>query len=66
MLRKPIPVTYATHKWPQIPVAVLLDHTLVCYERFDRDMSFIRRLYVLRYEEFVLAPAFGSRRGRRL
>ena len=62
MLRHPIPV--ADEKWTQIPVAVLLNHTLVCYERFDRDMSFIRRLYVLRYEEFVLAPAFGSRRGR--
>jgi hypothetical protein len=57
-LRHPIATAYAPQKWTQIPVALLLDHTLVCYERFHRDMSFIRRLYVVRYQEFVLAPAF--------
>ena len=53
MLRHPIAVAYATQKWTQIPVALLLDHTLVCYERFHRDISLLRRVLVLRYEEFV-------------
>jgi Sulfotransferase family len=57
ILRHPIAVAYATQRWAQTPIPSLLDHTLLCYERFQADMPFLRRLYVLRYEEFVLAPS---------
>ena len=65
--REPCPVIsgeeYATRLvisilWRKIPVAVLLDHTLVCYERFDRDMFFIRRLYVPRSRSLFLHERF--------
>jgi Sulfotransferase family len=57
ILRHPIAVAYATQRWAQTSIPSLLDHTLLCYERFQTDMHFLRRLYVLRYEEFVLAPS---------
>jgi len=57
ILRHPIAVAYATQRWAQAAIPSLLDHTLLCYERFQADMHFLQRLYVLRYEEFVLAPS---------
>lgn len=56
ILRHPIAVAYATRRWRKATIATLLDHTLRCYERFRADRPHLRRLHVLRYEEFVLDP----------
>jgi hypothetical protein len=57
ILRHPIAVAYATQKWSKTPIASLLEHTLLCYERFQADIRFLCQVYVLRYEEFVVTPS---------
>lgn len=53
--RHPIAVSYATQKWnPSLPE--LIEHWLVCHEKFEQDRQHIRRLLVLRYEDFVEEP----------
>ena len=56
IIRHPLAIAYATQKWSKTSIPDLLDHTLVCYERFFIDMPFLPRIYVLRYEELVLNP----------
>lgn len=56
ILRHPVAVAYATKKRVRTSIPDLLDHTLHCYERFRTDMVFLNSVYVLRYEELVLAP----------
>jgi hypothetical protein len=54
--RHPIPVSYATQKWSGTSLPELINHWLVCHEKFDQDRQQIRRLFVLRYEDFVEKP----------
>ncbi len=56
LLRHPIVVAYATKKWSKNNIPSLIEHSLRCYERFWEDMLFLNRVYVIRYEEFVLEP----------
>ena len=56
MLRHPIAVAYATQKWSKSNIPSLIEHSLCCYERFREDMPFLNRIYVLRYETFILQP----------
>lgn len=56
VLRHPIAVSYATRKWSKTGIPSLIENSLRCYERFLRDMPYLERVYVLRYEEFVNAP----------
>lgn len=56
ILRHPVAVAYATKKWSKTDIPSLIEHSLRCYERFRDDMLFLNRVYVLRYEEFVLEP----------
>jgi DMSO/TMAO reductase YedYZ molybdopterin-dependent catalytic subunit len=56
MLRHPIAIAYATRKMSRTNVGELMEHSLRCYERFKADMPMVNRVYVLRYEEFVLEP----------
>ncbi|HSS98940.1 MAG TPA: sulfotransferase [Terriglobales bacterium] len=56
ILRHPIAVAYATQKWAETSIESLLDHTLLCYERFQADMRCLQRVQVVRYEDFVLTP----------
>lgn len=56
ILRHPLAVSYATMKWSKTSITSLLDHTLLAYERFFKDMEALESVYVLRYEEFVLEP----------
>ena len=56
IFRHPIAVAYATHKWAPDPTPSLIEHGLRCYERFQQDIRFLRRVYVLRYEDFVREP----------
>jgi hypothetical protein len=54
--RHPIAVSYATQKWSYTSLAELIEHWLVCHEKFRQDMQHLRRLLVLRYEDFVEQP----------
>jgi hypothetical protein len=54
--RHPIAVSYATQKWSYTSLAELIEHWLVCHERFRQDEEHLRRLLVLRYEDFVEQP----------
>ena len=62
ILRHPIAVAYATQKWSRTSLVSLIEHSLRCYERFWRDAQYLRRVYVLRYEDFVEEPAAGLER----
>ncbi len=53
MIRHPICVSYATQKWSHTSISELIRHWLVCHELFERDISRIKRVLVLRYEQFV-------------
>jgi Sulfotransferase family len=54
--RHPIAVAYATQKWSYTSLDELIEHWLVCHEKFRQDQEHLRRLLVLRYEDFVEQP----------
>jgi Sulfotransferase family len=54
--RHPIAVSYATQKWSYTSLTELIEHWLVCHEKFEQDRQHIRRLLVLKYEDFVEKP----------
>jgi len=53
ILRHPLAVAYATRKWSRTSIPSLLEHSIVCYERFRSDMDRLRHVAVVRYEDFV-------------
>lgn len=57
IMRHPIAVSYATQKWSETSLESLLDHWLVCHEIFLEDAPHIRKLMLVRYEDFVSEPA---------
>jgi Sulfotransferase family len=56
VVRHPVAVAYATQKWSNTSLPQLIEHWLVCHERFEQDRQHIRRLLVLKYEDFVEKP----------
>ena len=57
ILRHPLAVSYATHnKWPKTGIPSLLEHVLLAYEIFLKDMQKLHSVYILRYEELVHDP----------
>ena len=56
VIRHPIATSMATQKWSHTSVRSLLQHWLVCHERFEADRAHLRRAFVVRYEAFVLEP----------
>jgi hypothetical protein len=56
VIRHPIAVSYATQKWTNTSLTELIEHWLVCHEKFEQDRQYIRRLLVLKYEDFVEKP----------
>ena len=58
ILRHPIATSYALRQrgWNTKPVPWLIEHALVCYERFLRDRSHLRHYHVLHYEDLVDDP----------
>ena len=57
IIRHPIAVGIATQqRWRNSNISNLLNHSLVCYERFFNDIPFLNKLYIVRYEELVLNP----------
>jgi hypothetical protein len=61
LTRHPIAVSYATQKWSNTSLEELIEHWLVCHEKFERDKRHIRRLLTLKYEDFVEDPQFALR-----
>ena len=56
IMRHPIAVSYATQKWSETSIESLIEHWLVCHEIFLEDAPHIRRLMLVRYEDFVTDP----------
>jgi hypothetical protein len=56
VLRHPVAVSLATQKWSNTSIQSLLEHWLICTERFDFDRQYLRRIFVLKYEDFVRRP----------
>ncbi|MGB3403953.1 MAG: sulfotransferase [Microcoleaceae cyanobacterium] len=56
LLRHPIAVSYATQKWSQTQLHTLIKHWLVCHERFQQDKPYLKRVLVLKYEDFIDNP----------
>ena len=56
ILRHPLAVSYATQKFSGTSIKQLIEHTIMGYEIFARDMGYLNNLYVLRYENFVANP----------
>lgn len=56
MVRHPIAVSYATRKWSKTHLHSLVEHWLVCQEKFSADSKHLSNLLVLKYEDFVTAP----------
>lgn len=56
IVRHPLAVAYATLKWCPASAFSLTEHTLRCYERLLADRDHLDRLFVCRYEQFVVAP----------
>ena len=56
ILRHPLAVAYATRKWSKTRIKSLVEHWLLCHERFESDRERLRRLLVLKYEDFVVNP----------
>ena len=57
MTRHPVAVGYPTLKWtPGVRVRSLVEHWLICHERFPCDRAVLQRVYVLCYEDFVANP----------
>jgi len=56
VLRHPIAVASATQKWSHTSYVSLIQHWLACHETLLADLPHVRRLMVMRYEDFVAAP----------
>ena len=56
LLRHPVAVAFATRKWSQTIIESLIEHWLLCHERFAADAARLNHLYTLRYEDLVAQP----------
>lgn len=56
ILRHPIAVSYSTARWVEMPLHQLVGHWVRCHRIFEEDRRDIRRLKVVRYEDFAAEP----------
>lgn len=58
MRRHPVPVSMASQRWKVnvSPLYRLFEHWLHCHELFEQDRKHLKRLYELRYEDYVENP----------
>lgn len=56
LLRHPIAIAYATRKWSDSPIDLLMEHTLRGFEIFSTDLPHLDSVYVLRYEDLTSNP----------
>jgi Sulfotransferase family len=57
--RHPVAVSLATQRWKVSLTALhsLFEHWLRCYDLFEEDRKHLRRVYELRYEDYIQGPA---------
>jgi hypothetical protein len=56
-IRHPVAVSLSSKAGrPRLPLATLIEHWLVCHERFLADVGHLRRVYTFRYEDWSAAP----------
>jgi hypothetical protein len=53
LLRHPIVVAFATWKYCRLPMPVLIEHTLRCYERAIADAAHLKQFHMLHYEDLI-------------
>jgi hypothetical protein len=56
IMRHPLAVSYATRKWTKATIEQLIQHWLVCHERFTADLAYLHHVYVTTYEQLVDDP----------
>ena len=56
LLRHPVVVAYATWKFTGLPIHLLVEHTLVCYERALADAPALNHFHRVHYEAMMAAP----------
>jgi hypothetical protein len=56
MLRHPIAVSYATHKYRKVPLISLLRHWLHAHRLLAEDLPHLHHILLVRYEAFVVKP----------
>jgi Sulfotransferase family len=57
VLRHPVAVAYSTQNWTRGAIESLIDHWLVCYERFEADRPKLRNVHELKYEDLIASPS---------
>ena len=55
-MRHPIAVSLATKKWSKTTLNSLIEHWLICHEKFKLDSTYLKNISLIRYEEFVSSP----------
>lgn len=58
IFRHPIAIAYATQKMSRMSIGDLINHTLLGYEIFLRDMVYLKNFHVFRYEDFIQNPQY--------
>jgi hypothetical protein len=53
ILRHPIVVAFATWKYCRLPIPVLIEHSLRCYERAIADAACLKQFHALHYEDLI-------------
>lgn len=56
ILRHPIAISYATHRRTKRPIFSLIQHWLICHNRFYEDREHLRNVHVIKYEDLVSSP----------
>jgi len=56
ILRHPIATSLATQNWSRTTLESLIEHWLICHERFMLDRKLLQHCEMLRYESFVSHP----------
>jgi hypothetical protein len=58
MRRHPVAASIATQRWKKSisPLYRLFEHWLYCHELFEEDRKYLKRVYELRYEDYVENP----------
>lgn len=53
VLRHPVAVAYATRKWARTSIRSLIEHWVVCHERFFNDREHLKKCLVIKYEDLI-------------
>ena len=56
IIRHPIATSLATQKWSGTSLMELVNHWLICHDKFMDDSKFLKRSTIFKYEDFVNNP----------